>query len=521
MAVTPEQHPSPAFIETVDEIMRIYRSLPRRPTIEEVEAAESVLRTLNSEEQMKLEEISSEKIPKDVPVELFFLLQEVKKNTIFLQSHEQRREARYLIDLEKMFQTIDGLIQSASGLVSGDTQNEKTVDLDTPVPKSEAIAFINDQSLIRKKIVEGAESDVSVGLMLNSSTENGVFAGVGNTGKLNLMKVAGLIETLAKTGAKVLDLGGKLMDQTEGLPMSIGKLSDVTELNLSENRIMALPTSIGDLKQLTKLDIHSNQLINLPESFGELVNLTELELHANRLTSLPASFGNLTNLMILNLSSNNLSVLPPTMGNLTRLKSLNLETNELEELPYSIGSCSSLVELRVDFNQLRALPEAIGKLECLETLTLHYNRISRLPTTIGNLSRLKELDISFNGVANLSENFCSATSLVKLNVGNNFADMTALPSLIGNLEMLEELDISNNQIRVLPESFRFLSKLGVLHADETPLEVPPRQVIKLGAQEVVQYMANLVAMMDVKSEPQKKKKSSWPWFSSSDKKTIL
>ncbi|TYI47572.1 hypothetical protein E1A91_D13G183500v1 [Gossypium mustelinum] len=49
-------------------------------------------------------------------------------------------------------------------------------------------------------------------------------------------------------------------------------------------------------------------------------------------------------------------------------------------------------------------------------------------------------------------------------------------------EMLEELDISDNQIRVLPESFRLLSKLRVLRADETPLKVPPREVIKLGAQ---------------------------------------
>ncbi|TYI84293.1 hypothetical protein E1A91_D05G354100v1 [Gossypium mustelinum] len=49
-------------------------------------------------------------------------------------------------------------------------------------------------------------------------------------------------------------------------------------------------------------------------------------------------------------------------------------------------------------------------------------------------------------------------------------------------EMLEELDISDNQIKVLPESFRLLSKLRVFRADETPLEVPPREVIKLDAQ---------------------------------------
>uniref|UniRef100_A0A0A9HL34 Uncharacterized protein n=1 Tax=Arundo donax TaxID=35708 RepID=A0A0A9HL34_ARUDO len=79
--------------------------------------------------------------------------------------------------------------------------------------------------------------------------------------------------------------------------------------------------------------------------------------------------------------------------------------------------------------------------------------------------------------------------------------------------MLEELDISSNQIRVLPDSFRFLRKLRVFHADETPLEVPPKEVVKLGAQEVVAYMDNMVA---ARGESHKKTdgKSFWTWLRS-------
>jgi hypothetical protein len=67
-------------------------------------------------------------------------------------------------------------------------------------------------------------------------------------------------------------------------------------------------------------------------------------------------------------------------------------------------------------------------------------------------------------------------------LGKNFADLRTLPTSIGNLEMLEELDISDDQIKVLPESFSFLSKLRIFRADVTPLEVPPKEVVKLGAQ---------------------------------------
>lgn len=101
---------------------------------------------------------------------------------------------------------------------------------------------------------------------------------------------------------------------------------------------------------------------------------------------------------------------------------------------------------------------------------------------MASLTKLKELDVSFNELESIPESLCFATSLVKLDVGRNFADLRALPRSIGNLEMLEELDISSNQIRVLPDSFRFLSKLRVINADETPLEVPPRNIVKLGAQ---------------------------------------
>ncbi|KAF5729691.1 Protein lap1 [Tripterygium wilfordii] len=510
MAVISKQgHSSPAFVETVEEIMGIYKTLPPRPSLEEVEAAMSVLKTVNSEEEAKLEEISKQEPPKDVPEEMFYVLKEVKRTMVLFQSFEQKKEAFHLVEIDKMLETFDGLIQRTSLLASGDTQMEKRDGFSDPVEKIERESVINYGSLVKKMKDGELEKDSFKGFRRTSSTKASFFSGIGEDEKFSLMKVAAVIENTAKTGEVVVDLRGKLMDQIEWLPVSLGKLSSVTELDLSENRIMALPATIGSLGALTKLDIHSNQLINLPDSFGELITLTDLDLHANRLKSLPASFVNLTNLISLDLSSNHFSRLPETIGNLSSLKLLNVETNDLEELPYTIGNCSSLVELRLDFNQLKALPEAIGKLEFLEILTLHYNRIKGLPTTMGNLVHLKELDVSFNEIESIPENLCFAVSLKKLDVGKNFADLRALPRSIGNLEMLEELDISDNQIRVLPDSFRFLSKLRVFRADETPLEVPPRHITKLGAQAVVQYMEDLVTNRGAKPKPSMKKKGFW------------
>jgi hypothetical protein len=489
----------PAVANLIDELASLYRSLPPRPAIEEVEAAISVIDSSKSEEEARLRELDKMERISEVPEELFFVFKEAKKNWISLMAYEQIKEAVHVLNLDKRLQVFDELIQRASKTVNPHDDEPVVVTFDEVVNNKEeterAFSFREEA---------GYGDDVKV-----DSLKSEVSEGSGEPEKLSLIQVASVIESSAKKVTQVLNLWGKLTDQIEWLPSSLGKLEETTQLDLSENRITALPTSIGNLKSLIKLDLHSNQLINLPDSFGDLCNLTELDLHANRLASLPTTFGKLVNLIDLNLSSNQFSTLPDSIGNLINLKRLNAETNELQELPYTIGSCVSLMELQLDFNHLKALPEAVGKLEKLQTITLHYNRIKSLPTTMSSLASLRELDVSFNELESVPESLCLVTSLVRLNVSRNFADLRMLPRSIGNLEMLEELDISSDQIRVLPDSFRFLSKLRIFNADETPLEVPPREIVKLGAQAVVQYMADLVASRETNN---KKKQGGGFWF---------
>ncbi|KAM7256270.1 hypothetical protein ACFE04_012011 [Oxalis oulophora] len=533
---------SPSSIKTVNQITNLYKSLPQRSSIQQIEAALSVIQTVNTEEQTKLEAIDKETNNPDGDDVIFSVLKEFKKKMVIFQSYEQRKEALYLVEVDKMLEGFDLLIRKLNIYVSGADADDAKVEvfISDPVERI-GEKSVSDDGVVKdfvqtmpaflgilnwilitvllicyfspvREFLYSTETAHKVPVFFSFIISVDVFAhfiGEENAGKLSMMNIAVAIENSAKTGDVVLNLRGKLMDQVEWLPVSIGKLSNVTELDLSENRIMALPTSIGSLKALLKLDLHSNQLINLPECFGELTNLIYLDLHANQLKSLPNSFGDLINLVNLDLSSNNFVYLPEIIGMLSALKILNAETNELEELPYMIGNCSSLVELRLDFNRLKALPEAVGKLQCLEILTLHYNKIKGLPTTMGNLLNLLELDVSFNELESVPENLCFAINLKKLNVANNFADLRALPRSIGNLEMLEELDISDDQIRELPDSFRLLSRLRVFRADETPLEVPPKQVAKLGAQAVVQYMDDFVMNRDAKFLQQKTTTIFW------------
>ncbi|CAL5188287.1 unnamed protein product [Lathyrus oleraceus] len=560
----------------VGEIMRIHRSLPVRPGIDEVEAAKGLVMNVEKDDQIKLESIEKQRKGNDVSEELFMILLEMQRNYVFFQSSEQKREALKLLDLENVHSLFDELIQRASDCVSspsGSTAASNSrkiaysngsatavstslsknltsgsgsrggfekqvpsmaasstlVHVEREVSAKASELFTRDDSYVSKSKSTfypngyGIEPNfASKPQIMDSSLKSTTAAGQDGD-KLSLIKLAGIIEVSAKKGTRDLKLQGKLMDQVDWLPDSIGKLSSLVTLDLSENRIVAIPSTIGGLSSLTKLDLHSNRITEIPDSVGNLLSLVYLNLRGNQLTTLPASLSRLICLEELDLSSNLISVLPDTIGSLVNLKVLNVETNDIEEIPHSIGNCSSLRELQADYNRLKALPEAVGKIESLEILSVRYNNVKQLPTTMSSMINLKELNVSFNELESVPESLCFATSLVKMNIGNNFADMRYLPRSIGNLEMLEELDISNNQIRVLPDSFRMLTKLRILRVEENPLEVPPREIAEKGAQAVVQYMADFVEKRekkDVKPVPIKQKKT-WAqicFFSRSNKR---
>ncbi|XP_061362212.1 plant intracellular Ras-group-related LRR protein 4-like [Gastrolobium bilobum] len=534
------ESPSSWVVRTVDElvegIMRIHRSLPARQEIEEVEAARTLIANVEREDQARLEAMAvaarQNKNP-GVPEELFIVFQEMQKNIVYFQSKEQKRDALKVLDLENAHSLFDELIHRASKCVSNkNSVSQRGFDDPDPDPLPQTsvssslfkkeplkaeLLFTRDDSYVSKAKSTFFPGGYGIGPAISSKAQivdsslkpsytSGQDAGGGGD-KLSLIKLASLVEVSAKKRTHDLNLQNKLMDQVDWLPDSIGKLSSLVTLDLSENRIMALPSTMGGLSSLTRLDLHSNRIKELPDSVGDLLSLVYLNVGGNQLSSLPASLGRLIRLEELDLSSNQVSVLPDSLGSLVSLKILNVETNDIEEIPHSVGRCSSLRELCADYNRLKALPEAVGKIQSLEILSVRYNNIKQLPTTMSGLTNLKELNVSFNELESVPESLCFATSLVKMNIGNNFADMQSLPRSIGNLEMLEELDISNNQIRVLPDSFRMLTRLRILRVEENPLELPPRHIAQKGAQAVVLYVAELVEKRNVKSQPVKQKKS--------------
>ena len=60
--------------ELVKDIMRIHRSLPTRPEIDEVEAAKTLIRNVEKEDQARLKAVGRQIKGPDVPEEIFMVL---------------------------------------------------------------------------------------------------------------------------------------------------------------------------------------------------------------------------------------------------------------------------------------------------------------------------------------------------------------------------------------------------------------------------------------------------------------
>eukprot|EP00741_Cyanophora_paradoxa_P015981 tig00000042_g15427.t1 len=99
------------------------------------------------------------------------------------------------------------------------------------------------------------------------------------------------------------------------------------------------------------LDLGNNELTSIPGAeLAKLTNLTGLGLTNNRLTALPPEIGCLAALQALGVGYNRLTALPPEIGCLEALHTLWANSNRLTALPPEVGRLPALQTLYVDHN---------------------------------------------------------------------------------------------------------------------------------------------------------------------------
>lgn len=160
---------------------------------------------------------------------------------------------------------------------------------------------------------------------------------------------------------------------------------------------------------------------NFPAFATQLTNLAELDLSQNALQRVPPSLYAMPNLRRLNLSENDIAELAPEMDAWQKLEVLNLSRNKLTALPASICRLAQLRRLYLNDNQLDfdGIPSGIGKLCSLETFSASNNRLEMVPEGLCRCGALKRLNLSTNRLITLPDAIHLLSDLDQLDLRNN------------------------------------------------------------------------------------------------------
>lgn len=214
---------------------------------------------------------------------------------------------------------------------------------------------------------------------------------------------------------QVLDLRSCLINGA--IPLTLGNLSSVIELYLSDNNITGVvPPSLGQLVRLSVLDLSRNLLTgSIPATFSDLRNLTLLDMSTNFLSgAIPAGIATLSRLQLLNLSANSLSSsIPAQLGDLSGLVELDLGFNSLSgSVPADLRGLRSLRRMVLGNNFLSGLlpGDLFASLTQLQFLVLTHNGFSgELPEVLWSIPSLQLLDVSVNNFTGLLPNVSSTS----------------------------------------------------------------------------------------------------------------
>ena len=161
-----------------------------------------------------------------------------------------------------------------------------------------------------------------------------------------------------------------MMSNTEASP--IEKSGSRLQLRLSNLKVFQL-SKHQDVSNLTHIDLRNNRLAQLPDQICELTKLVELKVDYNFLHSLPHGIDKLTNLEYLSASQNTLKSIPSNIVYLyPTLRTLVLNDNKLTQIQQKIGNLVNLEVLLLHHNMIVDVPSSLYRLRELTQLSLDW-----------------------------------------------------------------------------------------------------------------------------------------------------
>eukprot|EP01065_Artemidia_motanka_P043619 TRINITY_DN6077_c1_g2_i1.p1 TRINITY_DN6077_c1_g2~~TRINITY_DN6077_c1_g2_i1.p1 ORF type:complete len:544 (+),score=222.25 TRINITY_DN6077_c1_g2_i1:91-1632(+) len=207
-------------------------------------------------------------------------------------------------------------------------------------------------------------------------------------------------------------------------PAEISELTNLTELNLASNKIMAvMPGQLDNFPKLRRLALFWNRLLRLP-SLAPLKQLKELQLNGNQLPEMP-ELGVHESLESINLSENKMTTLHPSLFDQPSLDEFSAGKNQLtnESILTGWAKLPVIRKICLPNNQLTAFPTEFLDLPHLRVLELNSNQITAIPEDIDRFEKKKEplnhLFLLENKITTLPKAMTECKSFMRLGLKQN------------------------------------------------------------------------------------------------------
>jgi len=159
--------------------------------------------------------------------------------------------------------------------------------------------------------------------------------------------------------------------------------------------VLEIPDWIGDFNQLKIFQVineKSRKIKKIPTSLGKLSNLTELNFNNNYIESIPNSFYRLKKMKLLKLENNKIETISPLIGKLENLQSFDIGDNPLKSLPDELCNLKQLKFLVLENTHITKLPKCLGSLPNLDWINVSGTQLTEFPVEILNAPKLDLID---------------------------------------------------------------------------------------------------------------------------------
>ncbi|WZZ68558.1 hypothetical protein YC2023_079928 [Brassica napus] len=277
------------------------------------------------------------------------------------------------------------------------------------------------------------------------------------------------VTELRMLGSSVLGVGDNHLSGP--LPVNIGSLSELVELDLEGNRLTGpIPSSISNLTRLTWLNLGGNGLSGtIPDVFKSMKELRLIDLSRNGLYGkLPPSMGSLAQtLTSLYLSQNNLSgTIPDYFSEFKALATFDLSRNRFTGVvPMSFAKLKSLFHLKLSHNLLTGPLPDLNPLNGIASLDLSYNKfhLKTIPQWVTSSPSMYDLKLVKCGIKmNIEEWEPVRTGLFYI-VDLSKNDISGSPArFLNQAGVLQEFQASGNKLRFDLGKLNFTKSLRIL-----------------------------------------------------------